>query len=78
MVLPKMIRDDFGLQSGDKLEAIEEDDQIILRPVHKAQMIKSKGGVLVFAGQLTGDVTNAISDSRKERLHKLASWEREK
>lgn len=60
LVLPKSIRDDLGLRPADKLEAIEKDDCIILRPIHRNEAIKSAGGVLVFSGRAENDLTSAV------------------
>ena len=77
MVLPKRIRDDFHLKGGDRLEATEEGDCIVLRPLHAKQAIKSDDGILVFSGRPTGKLEKAVEDGRNERLHRLMDWSME-
>ncbi len=74
MVLPKAMRDDFGLAPGDRLEATEHGDCIVLRPVRDKAVLREKDGVLVFSGAAAGDVAATVSAAREERLDKLASW----
>lgn len=72
VVLPKALRDGLGLRPGDRLDAVEEDNQVILRPVRATQVVRSKDGVLVFSGRGTGDLQRAVSAVREERLSKLS------
>ena len=43
MVLPKSIRDDFGLRPGDVLEAEEQKDAIVLRAYPKTSLLLFPG-----------------------------------
>lgn len=72
MVLPKAIRDDFGLRSGDVLEAEETKDAIVLRPVQRADCVKREGSALVFTGRVNGDVKSTLDDVRQSRMDQLA------
>jgi len=56
MVLPKSIRDDLGLEAGDKLEASEQDGAIVLHPAREQAALQDKDGVLVFVGAPVGDI----------------------
>ena len=71
MVLPKSIRDDLGLEPGDKLEASAEDGAIVLRPVREQAALRDKGGVLVFAGAAAGDIADAVRQQRQERVERI-------
>lgn len=68
MVLPKAFRDDLGLDAGDVLEATEERESIVLRPVSRADALKQKGNVLVFGGRAEGSLERVVQQSREERL----------
>lgn len=74
MVLPKSIRDDLGLEPGDKLDASEQDGAILLRPVREQDALRDKEGVLVFAGKATGNVADVVGKQRQERLERVSGW----
>lgn len=68
LVLPKCMRDDLGLRAGDRLEAVEEEDRIVLRPAGDEQPVKVEDGVLVFSGRATGDLSRTLAEVRRERV----------
>lgn len=72
MVLPKAIREDFGLHPGDVLDAEETKDSIVLRPPRRADVLRDKGRVLVFNGKPDGDMAGAIAKSRAERIERVS------
>ncbi len=72
MVLPKAIRDGFGLRPGDVLDAEEQKDAIVLRPLARADCIKREGRALVFTGNVAGDVGTVLDDAREMRLDRVA------
>lgn len=72
MVLPKMIRDHFGLQPGDVIEAEEHSDAIVLRPVTPTGCIRREGRALVFTGKATGDIAGVLGGVRDARLNRMA------
>ena len=72
MVLPKSIRDDFGLHPGDVLEAEEQKDAIVLRPAQRPDCLKREGRVLVFSGKAAGDVGGVLKSERDARLDRVA------
>ena len=74
MVLPKPMRDDLGIEPGDRLEATQDGDAIVLRPVCRQEALRHKGGVLVFAGKATADVTDAVREQRQQRLERIGGW----
>ncbi len=71
-VLPKVLRDEFGLQPGDSLEAERQKDAIVLRPHTRSDGIRREGRLLVFAGKAAGDLGGALDRSRAERLNRVA------
>lgn len=72
MVLPKVIRDDLGLSAGDVLEATEEKNAIVLRPVDRTDAVKREGKILVFCGKAEGDIEHAVLRHREDRLASLS------
>ena len=71
IVLPKQVRDDLGLKVGEILRVEEREDEIVLKPIQKESHLNIKDGVLVFSASATGDLTQAMSAQREERLHHL-------
>lgn len=72
MVLPKSIRDDFGLRSGDVLEAEETKDAIVLRPLVRSSCIRREGVALVFTGRVGDGAGSILEDVRQSRLDHIA------
>ncbi len=72
IVLPKKIRDDFGLSAGSSLKVLEEGNRIILEAENPADLIREKKGVYVFTGEADGDLENAVKTMRKERNDDLS------
>ena len=68
IVIPKKVRDFFGLKPGTQLRIEESSDAIILRPVHGEPNLIEKDGVLIFTGSSVGDVEEALTHNRNERL----------
>ncbi len=72
MVLPKAIRDGFGLRPGDVLDAEEHKDTIVLRPLTRTDCIKREGRALVFTGSVAGEVGDVLEEVRETRLDRVA------
>ena len=79
IVIPKRVRDDFGLEPGSVLKVEERGDEIRLTPVNEdpAAALEWKGGVLVFTGEALEDLTEVVECDREERLARLAGRIRE-
>jgi AbrB family looped-hinge helix DNA binding protein len=71
VVLPKPIRDDLGLRSGDRLEAIRDGDRIVLTPTRTDEALATEPGTLVHRGRPFGDLERAVTDGREERLRQI-------
>lgn len=74
VVLPKEIRDRFGLTAGSEFEVKEEKDRIVLRPVEREPRLVKKGGVLVYVpdeSPLDVDIVELIKKQREERSRKF-------
>ena len=72
MVLPKAIRDDFGLRPGDVLEAEEQTDAIVLRPLTRSDCLRREGRALVFTGKAAGAIGGVLGGVREARLNCIA------
>jgi AbrB family looped-hinge helix DNA binding protein len=76
VALPQEVRDDLGLVPGTALEVEESGGGILLRPVAEVSDLVSglryKEGVLVFSGEIEGDVADAVQRARDERMRKVA------
>jgi AbrB family looped-hinge helix DNA binding protein len=74
VVLPKPLRDELDLEAGSVLVVEEVDEGILLKPVRDEPNLVDMGGVLVFVGNPTDDLTDAVNTLRGKRLRALASW----
>jgi len=74
MVIPKAIRGDLGLEPGDHLEITERDGTILLRPVKEQQVVQQRDGVLVYSGEGTANVGDAVREGREQRLAHSSGW----
>lgn len=72
IVLPKQVRDSLGLEPGSVLQVEHSAGEIRLTPLEEKQALVWRDGVLVFVGELTGDVEGAVQRQREERIKKLA------
>jgi AbrB family looped-hinge helix DNA binding protein len=74
VVLPKPIRDRFGLKAGTDLEIEETAEGITLKPVQQQPSLVKRDGLLVHRGKLPNGYNwnRLLQDYREERLHKLA------
>lgn len=75
MVLPKVIRDAFGLQPGAALEIEERAECIVLKPVLDQTPIVEKDGLLVFRGKAAASMRDAVAEHRRLRMRKLGGME---
>jgi AbrB family looped-hinge helix DNA binding protein len=75
IVIPKQVRDDLGLSPGSVLKLEERDEEIVLKPVVERSPLLLKDGILVFTGEVEGDLETALRRDRDERSRRLASLE---
>lgn len=71
MVLPKAVRDAFGLHPGDVLEAEKTPETIVLRPTGRSDALRVRGRVLVFGGNSDGNLADTLEKQRNRRLDRL-------
>jgi len=72
VVIPKPLRDQMQLATGDTLELESEGEQIILRPVRPKPVLRKERGIWVYQGEATGvSIVDLIDQSREMRLREL-------
>lgn len=71
VVIPKRLREELGLNPGSVLQIKQDDQKIIIEPVHEEPRFAVKKGVLVYQGAATGDIEKVIKDHRQKRLNFL-------
>ncbi len=78
VVIPKPLRDELRLSSGDSLEIESQGDELILRPVREAAtMFKEDGMWVIKTGKplSVGEVDAVIESVRDERHRQiLGDW----
>ena len=70
VVLPKTLRDQLHLESGDQLELESEGERVTLRPVRSASPLRKEQGVWVFRSgrKIAASATDKLlSDLREGR-----------
>ena len=72
LVLPKALRNHFGLQAGSELEVGEQGEKITLKVINSDRSLKLDEGVLIFTGRATGDINEAVTNIRDERLRYMS------
>ena len=70
--LPKELRDGLGLSPGSVLAIEEKGGGILLKPVGGRSGLVRKEGILVFAGEVEGDLSEVVQRERDERSRKLS------
>lgn len=73
IMIPKQVRDDLGLSPGSVLRLEERAEEIVLRPVAESSHLLLKDGVLVYSGEVEGDLEGALRRDRDERSRKLST-----
>jgi AbrB family looped-hinge helix DNA binding protein len=74
LVVPKGLRDSFGLQPGDELEIFLEGDGFKLRPVQPVPAIGEQGGIMVCSSEVpvsAWDIPAFIEQQRDQRSRDL-------
>ena len=73
VVLPKVIRNHFGLGAGSELDIVECEGMILLKVIDERPPLALQDGVLVFTGKAVGNIEHAIAHDREERLQNFIS-----
>jgi AbrB family looped-hinge helix DNA binding protein len=72
VVIPKAVRERYGLRPGEPLELLETGDELRLRPhAAHAAVVRSADGAISFEGELPPDfdVVGAVDAVRAARAH---------
>lgn len=75
VLVPKPVRDRFGLDSNGKLDLVETPEGIFLKPEDgRSNLSRDKDGWLVISGEPTANVDWArlVEADREERMNKIA------
>lgn len=75
VVIPKQVREDLGLSPGSVLKIEERAEEIVLKPVAESSPLVVKDGILVFTGEVEGDLETVLRRERNERSRRLAFLE---
>ncbi|MBM3130741.1 MAG: AbrB/MazE/SpoVT family DNA-binding domain-containing protein [Chloroflexi bacterium] len=72
ILIPDALRNRLGLKPGMTL-VVEDAKQggVQLRVQEESSALIEKDGLLVFAGELIGDVTNVVREERERRTQEL-------
>jgi AbrB family looped-hinge helix DNA binding protein len=73
IVIPKELRDLFGLKPGSTLKVDASTEEIILKPVSEEPPLARKRGVLVITAEIheSSDIVTLIEDSRNDRIEQI-------
>lgn len=74
LVVPKPLRDRFGLQPGDELEVTFDGNGIHLRPVLQTSPLTDEEGIMVCSSEIPAsvwDTATVIEQQRKGRNRHL-------
>lgn len=75
IVIPKRVREHYGLRPGTVLEIESRNDDIVLHPRRPEPDLVVEDGVLVFTGRAEGDLEQAVAQQREERIAQLSGRE---
>ena len=73
IVIPKELRDLFGLKPGSTLKVDSSTEEITLKPVSEEPPLARKKGVLVITAEIneSRDIVTLIEDGRNERIEQI-------
>jgi AbrB family looped-hinge helix DNA binding protein len=77
IVVPKSVRERFGLRKDSKLKLEETAEGIVLRPVRRESgLMKDEHGWLVFSGHPEAGINwdTVVDDMREERIREIGGW----
>ena len=72
IVIPKKIRDEFGISKSSEIEINTTDnDEIIIKPGASKPFVKNKDGVLVVCSEPFGPLKDILKGDREERIRTI-------
>ena len=77
LVLPKPIRDRFGLRPDSRLRVEADSGKIVLSPIEPpAGLVRDKDGWLVFNGGPAPNIDwdHLVDQDREEQIRKIGGW----
>jgi len=76
IVVPKAVRDRYGLRKDGRLELEETAEGVFLKPIKSGSALVRKRGRLVFTGRPIGkiDWDRLVEEDREERMRKIGGW----
>jgi AbrB family looped-hinge helix DNA binding protein len=76
IVIPKPVRDHWGLHEGSELELVEGPEGVLLKPATEEPALVYEDGLLVHTGKLPPgmDWDRLIEEDREDRIRKLAGF----
>ncbi|MGA7313130.1 MAG: AbrB/MazE/SpoVT family DNA-binding domain-containing protein [Silvibacterium sp.] len=76
IVVPKAVRERFGLRKDSELELEVTAEGIMLKPVEHEPLWRRENGRLVFIGRPAGKVNSdrMVHEDREARMRKIGGW----
>jgi AbrB family looped-hinge helix DNA binding protein len=76
IVVPKAVRERYGLHAGTDVELEETGHGIVLSPVESEPALVRENGVLVYTGKIAPrvDHTRLVEYDREERMREIGGW----
>ena len=72
VLIPKSLREELRLHTGDTLRLKSEGAEIMLRPVRPEALLKKEQGVWIYQGEAThSSIPNLIDREREQRSREL-------
>ncbi len=71
IVIPKKIREAFNLEPETPIRIEENEQSIVLTPVHGEPNLRVKDGVLVFSGIPLEDLSDVLAKHRENRIKSI-------
>jgi len=72
IVIPKKIRDEFGISKSSEIEINTSDnDEIIIKPGTSKPFVENKDGVLVVCSEPVGPLEDIFKGDREERIRTI-------
>ncbi len=72
IVIPKKIRDEFGISKSSEVEINTTDnDEIIIKPGRSRPFIEKRDGVLVVCSEPIRPLEGVLEGDREERIRKI-------
>jgi len=71
IVIPKKIRNDFGLKNNTEVEVEATSDNIIVRPKPSNPFVIDKDGILVVCSEPLEPFTDFLQENREDRVKRV-------